>query len=41
MENIHLSKDLADYNHPIANMFVQPKTAEEWKQYMLTEEQIE
>lgn len=40
MENIHLSKDLADYNHPIANMFVQPKTAEEWKQYMLTEEQI-
>lgn len=40
MENIHLSKDLADYNHPIANIFVQPKTAKEWEQYMLTEEQI-
>ncbi|MDR6844664.1 phytanoyl-CoA dioxygenase family protein [Flavobacterium granuli] len=42
MENVKLnfSKDLADYGHPIGNMFVQPKTAKDWEQYMLSEEQI-
>jgi len=40
MENINLSKDLADYSHPISSMFVQPKTAKEWEQYMLSEEQV-
>lgn len=42
MENVNLnfSKDLADYSHPISKMFVQPKTAKEWEQYMLSEEQI-
>ncbi|QKJ63423.1 phytanoyl-CoA dioxygenase family protein [Flavobacterium sp. M31R6] len=42
MENVNLnfSKDLADYSHPISKMFVQPKTAKEWEQYMLSEEQV-
>jgi hypothetical protein len=42
MENVNLnfSKDLAGYSHPISKMFVQPKTAKEWEQYMLSEEQI-
>lgn len=35
-----LNHDLADYSCPVANMFEQPKTAAEWKQYMLTEEQV-
>ncbi len=38
--NLHLSNDLADYSHPIANMFVQPKSAKEWEQYMLSDEQV-
>lgn len=40
MENLNFSKDLADYSHPIGNMFVQPKSAKEWEPYMLSEEQI-
>lgn len=40
MENLKLSADLADYSHPISTFFVQPKTAKEWEQYILTEEQI-
>jgi hypothetical protein len=40
MENLSFSKDLANYGHPISTMFVQPKTAKEWEQYMLTEEQV-
>ncbi len=32
--------DLADYDNPISSMFEQPKTAKEWEQYMLTEEQV-
>jgi len=42
MENVNsnFSKDLADYSHPISKMFVQPKTAKEWEQYMLSEEQV-
>jgi ectoine hydroxylase-related dioxygenase (phytanoyl-CoA dioxygenase family) len=42
MENVNFnsSNDLANYSHPISNMFVQPKTAKEWEQYMLSEEQI-
>jgi Phytanoyl-CoA dioxygenase (PhyH) len=39
--NLNLSNDLADYDHPIANLFVQPKSAKEWEQYMLTQEQID
>lgn len=38
--NIELSNDLADYGHPIARLFEQPKTAQDWEQYMLTEEQV-
>jgi len=38
--NLNLSNDLADYSHPIANMFVQPKSAKEWEQYMLSDEQV-
>ena len=40
MENLKLSADLADYSNPISTFFVQPKTAKEWEQYILTEEQI-
>lgn len=40
MENLKLSADLANYGHPISKMFVQPKSAKEWEQYMLSEEQI-
>ncbi|SMD09070.1 phytanoyl-CoA dioxygenase family protein [Pedobacter nyackensis] len=40
MENLSFPKDLADYSHPIGNMFVQPKSAKEWEPYMLSEEQI-
>lgn len=40
MENIHISRDLVDYHHSIANMFVQSKKTKEWESYMLTEEQI-
>ena len=35
-----LSFDLADYSSPIANLFEQPCSAEEWEQYMLTEEEV-
>jgi len=35
-----LSFDLANYESPIANLFNQPASAEEWEQYMLTEEQV-
>jgi ectoine hydroxylase-related dioxygenase (phytanoyl-CoA dioxygenase family) len=35
-----LSFDLANYSSPIANLFEQPNSAEEWKQYILTEEQV-
>lgn len=35
-----LNHDLADYSSPVANIFEQPKTAEEWKKYMLTEAQV-
>jgi len=38
--NSKLSNDLADHSHPISEMFVQPTTAKEWEQYMLTEEQV-
>lgn len=37
---IELGADLATYHHPISNMFEQPKTAQEWEQYMLSEEQV-
>ena len=32
--------DLATYSHPIASLFKQPKNAEEWKPYILTEAQV-
>ncbi|NQX43008.1 Ectoine hydroxylase-related dioxygenase, phytanoyl-CoA dioxygenase (PhyH) family [Pedobacter steynii] len=40
MENLNFSKDLADYSHPLGDMFVQPKSAKEWEPYLLSEEQI-
>lgn len=33
-------RDLADYNEPVSDIFTQPKSIEEWEQYMLTEEQV-
>lgn len=38
--DLKLSGDLADYSLPIGTLFEQPKTAKEWEQYLLTEEQI-
>ncbi len=38
--NSDLSLDLAQYSHPISTMFEQPKTAKDWEQYMLTEDQV-
>jgi ectoine hydroxylase-related dioxygenase (phytanoyl-CoA dioxygenase family) len=38
--NSKLAIDLSEYSQPINQMFIQPKTAKEWEQYMLTEEQI-
>ncbi|MGJ7032473.1 phytanoyl-CoA dioxygenase family protein [Niabella hirudinis] len=32
--------DLAEYRSPIADLFEQPQTAEEWKPYVLDEEQV-
>ncbi len=32
--------DLAEQSHPISNLFEQPKTAQDWEQYMLTEDQV-
>ncbi|MEX6690959.1 phytanoyl-CoA dioxygenase family protein [Danxiaibacter flavus] len=34
------SVDLAAHGHPISDFFKQPSCAEEWEQYMLTEEQV-
>lgn len=33
-------KDLADYHHPISDIFKQPQTHEEWEHYKLSKEQI-
>lgn len=33
--------DLSNQNKPISSLFDQPKTAEEWKQYMLSRQQID
>ena len=33
-------KDLADYHHPILDLFKQPQTGEEWEQYRLTDDQV-
>ena len=33
-------KDLADRHSPVSEMFQQPKTAEEWEQYKLSDEQL-
>jgi len=38
--NVNLPIDFADYDHPINGMFIQPKNAKEWEQYMLSEEQV-
>ncbi|MDI3319823.1 phytanoyl-CoA dioxygenase family protein [Pinibacter soli] len=35
-----LALDLANYSNPVSGLFNQPTTPEEWKQYMLTEEQV-
>jgi ectoine hydroxylase-related dioxygenase (phytanoyl-CoA dioxygenase family) len=40
MKEIYNELDLANYGSPIASLFQQPKTAREWEQYMLTEEQV-
>ena len=37
MSNI---KDLADYDHPVSDMFQLPKSAAEWGQYKLSDEQL-
>lgn len=34
------SADLANFSNPIAGIFEQPKTAAEWEQYVLTEDQL-
>jgi ectoine hydroxylase-related dioxygenase (phytanoyl-CoA dioxygenase family) len=34
-------KDLADFNHPITSLFNQPQSPEEWRQYILSKDQIE
>lgn len=36
-----LANDLANYSHPIANIFKQPTTAAEWEQYVLSKEQVD
>jgi ectoine hydroxylase-related dioxygenase (phytanoyl-CoA dioxygenase family) len=36
-----LSFDLANHNGPLSGIFEQPKTADDWEQYMLTKEQVE
>ncbi|HET8735042.1 MAG TPA: phytanoyl-CoA dioxygenase family protein [Pricia sp.] len=33
-------KDLAEYHHPISDMFERPKTPEEWEKYKLTDAQV-
>ncbi|CAL66686.1 phytanoyl-CoA dioxygenase family protein [Christiangramia forsetii] len=33
-------RDLAEYHHPLTDIFPQPKTAKEWEKYKLTEEQV-
>src|SRR5579862_9443676 len=38
---LKLPTDLADCSNPISDMFEQPQTAEDWEQYILTEEQIQ
>jgi ectoine hydroxylase-related dioxygenase (phytanoyl-CoA dioxygenase family) len=35
-----LTFDLANYSKPVSSIFHQPTTPEEWKRYMLTEEQV-
>ena len=34
-------QDLADFHHPISDLFPQPKSASDWDQYRLSAEQIE
>ena len=34
-------KDLADFNLPITGLFNQPQSPEEWRQYILSKDQIE
>ena len=38
--NSNVLFDLAEQGHPISNMFEQPKSAKDWEQYILTEEQV-
>ena len=39
--NETLSIDLSNFGNPIGNIFEQPKSAAEWEQYVLTEEQVQ
>src|SRR5574339_282754 len=39
-DTIALSIDLADFSHPVTNIFEQPANATDWEQYVLSEEQI-
>lgn len=39
-DDVNISGDLSDYNHPVSNLFEQPKTAKDWEQYMLSKDQI-
>lgn len=39
--NVELTNDLANYGRPVSRLFEQPKTAKDWEQYMLTQEQVD
>ena len=41
MKELKLLADLANYSSPVTQMFEQPRTAGDWEQYILTEEQIQ
>jgi hypothetical protein len=38
--NQPLPDDLSVFDYPFASVFDQPRCAEEWEQYVLTEEQV-
>ena len=35
------AKDLSKFDHPITNMFDQPQSPEEWKPFILPQEQVD
>jgi len=40
MKTTQLTRDLADYDHPVSDLFPLPRTSEEWDRYKLTDEQV-